>query len=181
MLALYNAASVGGQIIVGFLSDRFSYPLIITGLGVSSSLVAIFGLGFADTLPKTIGFALCFGAVGGFVSTWTTVAQEVAGNNVHLPSLIFGAFSISRGAAAIVGPIVASKLFAEIQLDAYVFRLRRRTFVGTNTKAAGRSSPGTFGNFGFKNVIIFVAVMALLSGVGGVCLEVARRWKKRSF
>ncbi|KAL8276316.1 hypothetical protein RQP46_011282 [Phenoliferia psychrophenolica] len=62
VLAVYNAASVFGQVGVGYVSDRYSYPVIISIIGVCCSLTAFLSWGFADTLGKVFGFVILFGS-----------------------------------------------------------------------------------------------------------------------
>lgn len=75
----------------------------------------------------------------------------------HLPSLIFGTFAMSRGIASIVGPILATQLFDPM----------------TTVDFTG------WGHFGFDRVILFVGVTSFISGVGGIVVEGARRYKKK--
>lgn len=79
VLAIFNAATVLGQVVVGMLSDHISYAWILFVLGMCSSLSAFLSLGFASTLPQMYGFAILFGAFSGNCSVWSAVARDVAG------------------------------------------------------------------------------------------------------
>lgn len=78
-LAIFNAASVVGQVLVGWLSDRFDSALIIAGLGVGSGITSLTAWGFANTLPKVFGFVIVYGMFSGICSVWSAVGREVAG------------------------------------------------------------------------------------------------------
>ena len=95
------------------------------------------------------------------VSTFTAVARDVAGSSANpaFVSILFCAFSISRGIASIIGPIVAAALFDYSSSD-------------------GGGGGGDFGKYGFKKITIFVGIMALLSAFGGVGLGFARKKMK---
>ncbi|KAK4701779.1 hypothetical protein P7C70_g4451, partial [Phenoliferia sp. Uapishka_3] len=81
VLAVYNAASVLGQVGVGWFSDRYSYPAIISIIGISCSITAFFSWGYADTLGKVFGFVILFGSLSGICSVWSAVAREVSGQS----------------------------------------------------------------------------------------------------
>lgn len=91
------------------------------------------------------------------VSTFTIVAKDVAGKgaNPSFVSILFCGWSIARGIASILGPIAASALF--------------------DPTATGSD----FGRYGFKSITIFVGVMSLLSGLGGIAIGFARRRQNR--
>ena len=153
-MAVYNFSSVLGQIAVGWLSDdRVPYSILMSAIGFLSAVVCFFSFGFASTLPLLFLFALLFGAVSGICSVWSSVAKDIAGTNAQLPALIFSCFGIARGIASVLGPILASTLYDERLLD---------------------SKEGTFGLFGFRNIIIFVGCLSFLSGLGGIAMGLAR-------
>lgn len=63
VLALFNIAGVAGQVFIGYLSDRFSYPWIMFGSALGCSISAFLLWGFADTLATVLIFAIVFGAL----------------------------------------------------------------------------------------------------------------------
>lgn len=60
VLAVFNAASVVGQVYVGVLSDKYDKAWIIAGLGIGSALSAFLAWGFGDTLAKVFGFCILY-------------------------------------------------------------------------------------------------------------------------
>ena len=64
---------------LGFLSDKFSFTLVMLGSAIVAALFAFLLWGFASTLALTLLFAAFFGATaGGFSAAWPNAAQEVA-------------------------------------------------------------------------------------------------------
>lgn len=88
VLAIYNASSVLGSTVVGYLSDRYSYALIVGAIGAGSALTAFLSFGFAHTLGETFLFAILYGAFSGICSSWSAVARDVAGNNSQMASMV---------------------------------------------------------------------------------------------
>ena len=63
VLSTFNIASVVGQVIIGHMCDRFSYPSIILVIAVGSALGAFFLWGFASSAVFLYFFAIIFGAL----------------------------------------------------------------------------------------------------------------------
>ncbi|KAJ3016369.1 hypothetical protein NUW54_g819 [Trametes sanguinea] len=65
VLALFNSSAVAGQIILGHLSDRFPYPVIMVCSALGSALAAFFLWGFANAAIFLYFFAVIFGGLSG--------------------------------------------------------------------------------------------------------------------
>ena len=63
VLALFNSAGVIGQVLIGYLSDRFPYPWIMFANALGSAIAAFLLWGFADTLVTVLIFAVIFGGL----------------------------------------------------------------------------------------------------------------------
>lgn len=104
VLAVFNAASVVGQVGIGWCSDKYDKAWIIAGLGIGSALTAYTAWGFADTLAKVFGFCILYvscssspslglhasdlhlallqGIFSSICSTWNAAARDVAGESL---------------------------------------------------------------------------------------------------
>ena len=63
VLAIFNSSGVIGQIIIGYLSDRFPYPWIMFISTLGSAVAAFLLWGFANTLAQVFAFAILFGGL----------------------------------------------------------------------------------------------------------------------
>lgn len=63
VLSLFNISGVIGQILIGYLSDRFPYPWIMFVSTMGSAIAAFLLWGFADTLARVFAFAIIFGGL----------------------------------------------------------------------------------------------------------------------
>ncbi|KAJ2985860.1 hypothetical protein NUW54_g10004 [Trametes sanguinea] len=61
VLALFNSSAVAGQIILGHLSDRFPYPVIMVCSALGSALAAFFLWGFANAAISSTSSPLSLG------------------------------------------------------------------------------------------------------------------------
>lgn len=119
VLALFNATSVFGTIIMGSLTDRLHVTSVI-GIATIGATLSVFLLwGFATSLPVLCIFSLLYGlTAGGFSSTWAGCITEVRKTNDRAePGLIFGLWAAGRGIGSVVsGPLsealVSSKPWA---------------------------------------------------------------------
>ncbi|KAF8901161.1 major facilitator superfamily domain-containing protein [Gymnopilus junonius] len=158
VLALFNAASVIFYIMFGRICDSYPYPYVILASGVGSSLAALLLWGFASSLGWVFAFAAVFGGLsGGFPGVWPAAASEIGGPLNHITSLAFGCFAVVKGIAAIIGPIIAASLHDR-----------------------SNHAKSVYGGFGFRNVEIFVGVMAAATSVGAVVLSFYSTSKRRT-
>lgn len=154
VLSVFNLASVIGQIAFGHACDvaPYSYVMIISGAGAALSAYLLWG--FAHSLGLIFAFVVVFGSLsGGYSSVWPAASVEVAGADQSAVSNIFGFFSMTKGVAAIVGPLIAAALHHP-------------------EEAASRS---TYSGYGFRDVTLFVGSMMVATAVGGLSTRLAKR------
>ncbi|KAI1788981.1 MFS general substrate transporter [Ganoderma leucocontextum] len=155
VLSVFNSSAVGGQILLGHLSDRFPYPWVMFASAVGSSLVAFLLWGFARGSIQLYLFAVIFGALsGGFSSTWPNAAFDCAGGKPEYTGIALASTAIFKGISAVVGPILSGVL-----LEA----------------GKGSSIGGVFGREGYGFVEIFVGSCALATGAGSLLIAFTRR------
>ncbi|CDO72173.1 hypothetical protein BN946_scf184970.g25 [Trametes cinnabarina] len=155
VLALFNSSAVVGQIILGHLSDRFPYPVIMVFSALGSALAAFFLWGFANAAIFLYFFAVIFGGLsGGFSSTWPHASVEAAGNQPEYAGMAFAGTAFFKGISAVIGPIISGLLLE-----------------------AGKDSSmrGGFGRFGYGAVEIFVGSCAVATGLGSIAVALARQ------
>ncbi|KAI0072296.1 MFS general substrate transporter [Panus rudis PR-1116 ss-1] len=153
VLSLFNSSGVVGQILIGYLSDRFPYPWIMLASTVGSALAAFLLWGFADTLARVFAFAIIFGGLsGGFSSVTFAAAVDSANPNPEQASTTVSAFYVFKGLAAVLGPILSG-----ILLD-----------------AGQKVTYGPYGKFGFGSVELFVGTCAVASSVMSILVALTR-------
>lgn len=158
VLSVLNAASVPGQILTGFLCDRIPYPTVMLASALACLIVIFTLLRVVDTVAKAFGFSLLIGLCGGgFTSTWFHGATDIAGKDSLQAGPIFGYLAVLRGLSAIVGPIVAGKLFP-----------------GGSPHTRGSTQ---WGKFGLGSFVVFIGAAA---GVTAVCAGVLGWWRMRA-
>jgi len=160
VLAVFNLASVIGQVVFGLLCDRLPYIRVIILSGVGAALSAYLLWGFAHTLSLIFLFVVVFGGLsGGFTSVWPSASSDIAGPD-YSNNIVLGCFSVAKGLAAIVGPLIATKLHDPNMLPV--------SSAGSNSKH--------FGGYGFTSVTLFVGGMMVATAAGGVLSWGAKRW-----
>ncbi|OSD08079.1 MFS general substrate transporter [Trametes coccinea BRFM310] len=154
-LSLFNSAGVVGQVILGYLTDRFAYPWVMLLSSVGSALAAFFLWGFASGPALIYPFAVIFGALsGGFSSVWPNAAVDCAGRQPENADITYAGTAMFKGVSAVIGPIVSGILLE-----------------------AGRSSTlgHGYGVAGYGAVEIFVGSCALATGLGSIVVAAARQ------
>ena len=63
VLSLFNSAGVVGQVILGYLTDRYAYPWVMFFSSLGSALAAFLLWGFAQGPALIYPFAIIFGAL----------------------------------------------------------------------------------------------------------------------
>ncbi|KAI0659207.1 MFS general substrate transporter [Cubamyces menziesii] len=155
VLSLFNSAGVVGQVILGYLTDRFAYPWIMLLSSVGSALAAFFLWGFASGPALIYPFAIIFGALsGGFSSVWPNAAVDCAGRTPENADITYAGTAMFKGVSAVIGPIVSGILLE-----------------------AGKSSTlgHGFGSAGYGAVEIFVGSCALATGLGSIVVAATRQ------
>ncbi|KAB5587828.1 transport protein [Ceratobasidium theobromae] len=154
VLSVFNLASIIGQIAFGHVCDNapYAYAVIVSGAGAALSAYLLWG--FAHSLGLIFAFVVVFGSLsGGFGSVWPAACIEIAGSEQSSVSNIFGFFSMTKGVAAIIGPLIAAALHHPEQ-------------------AAMKS---IYSGYGFRDVTLFVGSMMVATAAGGVVSRLARR------
>ncbi|KAL5638584.1 hypothetical protein ACGC1H_005300 [Rhizoctonia solani] len=155
VLAVFNLATVVGQILFGYFCDRAPYSYVIITSGVGASLSAYLLWGFAHNLGIIFAFVIAFGTLsGGFSSIWPAASAEIVGpdHQATVPS-VFGVLGIAKGIAAVIGPVIAAALHNP-----------RESAVRT-----------AYSGYGFRDVTLFVGSMMLATAAGGVSSKVLSR------
>ncbi|KZT57500.1 MFS general substrate transporter [Calocera cornea HHB12733] len=149
VLSVFNLFTVIGQVLLGFLCDKFSYTLVVVLAGVGSALSAFLLWGFGSNIGMIFAFVVVFGVTaGGFSSIFAPVGAAVFGKKTDFVSagVIPGYLGALRGIAAIVGPIVSASLYSPNEPPL----------------------SGAYGLHGFGRMEIFVGTMTAITIVGGL-------------
>ncbi|QRV81955.1 major facilitator superfamily transporter [Ceratobasidium sp. AG-Ba] len=157
VLAVFNLASVIGQIGFGHVCDIAPYSYVMLASGAGAALSAYLLWGFAHSLGLIFAFVVVFGSLsGGFSSVWPAACTEIAGPEQSSVSSIFGCFGIVKGVAAVVGPLIAAALHHP-------------------QEAAMKS---TYSGYGFRDITLFVGGMMVATALGGVSTRAIKlaRW-----
>ncbi|CAE6430388.1 unnamed protein product [Rhizoctonia solani] len=148
VVAIFNLAAVIGQVVFGHFCDIAPYPYVIIISGAGASLSAYLLWGFAHNLGVIFVFVIAFGVMsGGFTSIWPAASADIVGpeHQATVPN-VFGILGVWKGAAAVIGPVVAAALHHPDQ-----------------------SSVRTgYGGYGFRDVTLFVGSMMFATAAGGV-------------
>jgi MFS family permease len=108
-LALFNAASVLGNMAVGHLVDRTSHVSnIMLVVAVVSMLNIFIFWGLSLNLPMLLVFAVIYGmSAGGFSTMWSGMMKEIQKKFINTNTgILFGTFAAGRGIGAVVsGPL----------------------------------------------------------------------------
>lgn len=146
-VALLNAGSVFGCVLVGTMVDRLHVTnvIIMSTLGASFAVFVLWGLSIST--PLLFIFSLIYGFfAGSFSSTWPGVMQEVKKkDNTAESNLVMGLLVAGRGIGSVAcGPM--SEVF-----------LKGNPWRGTAGLGYGT---------GYGVLIVFTGVTAMLGGMG---------------
>ena len=144
-VALINAASVAGSILVGSLIDRMNVVNVIFFISVASAVSVFLVWGLAVSIPALVVFSLLYGiSAGGWSTTWTGIVYEVRKNNAGADSgVLLGLLAAGRGVGA-----VASGPLSEALLNARIWEGEAGFAYGT----------------GYGSLIVFTGVTAAVGG-----------------
>ncbi|EST04855.1 Major facilitator superfamily [Kalmanozyma brasiliensis GHG001] len=156
ILSAFNAAAAVTYFVLGYLVDRFPYPLIMatsTGLNL---IFTVLVFGFAGkSLTKLIVYVVFFGITGGGYSSFLApVSRDIPDRSKsHEFSLRFLYLVCYRGLAAMLGPIIAVQFYPD---------------------TLGPES--AYGSFGFTGFIAFIAGTLTLSTLASLALFAYKRY-----
>lgn len=148
LVSIMNAASVPGNALIGYLSDRVATKFMIIGTCTIGAVSVLVAWGLGTTTAPLIVFAIVWGMTSlSFVSLWSRLITRICKDDPTLPMLIFSVFAMLRGVGNITSGPVSTKL-----LQTSVFR----------------GAAGAYGTTNFGAVLIYTAATTFLGGVVGV-------------
>ena len=161
MIALFNATSVPGSLLIGMLNDRYHVTNVIFISTIGSTIAVLVFWGLADQVALLAVFAMFYGFfAGGFSATWSGVLIQMKQEMPALETgLVFGLLAGGRGLGNVIsGPLSTALIDAD--------------FI-----QASRSRP-----FGYETqygwLIVFTGITALLGGWGWIwrmCQKLAQQ------
>jgi predicted MFS family arabinose efflux permease len=115
-VALINAASVAGTIIVGHLIDRIHFSTVLAMISVLAVFAVFVVWGFGVSAPAIIVFSLLYGAsAGGFSTTWTGNIKAIQSTIGGDSGIIIGFLSAGRGIGAVASGPLSEALLSSAQ------------------------------------------------------------------
>lgn len=149
MIALFNATSVPGSLVIGMLNDRYHVTDVVLITSVGSTVAVLVFWGLANQVVLLAIFAILYGFfAGGFSATWSGVLIQMKQEMPALETgLVFGLLAGGRG----VGNVISGPL-------------------STVLVEKGLMNGSTEGLLGYETqygwLIVFTGVTALLGGWG---------------
>ncbi|ODN74836.1 hypothetical protein L202_07142 [Cryptococcus amylolentus CBS 6039] len=147
LLSILNGASVPGNALLGFMSDRLPLRAVILISCLGSGFAVAFLWGFGTSKGMLVAFCVIFGLLGpSFVSLWTKINATIAKDNTFAFAIILSLFTFIRGIGNFSsGPI---------------------------SEALLKHSPfeGAIGGYGFENygsILLYSSIMILSGGAAG--------------
>ncbi|SPO27248.1 related to monocarboxylate permease [Ustilago trichophora] len=156
ILSVFNASAAITYFILGYLVDRFPYPLIMATSTTLNLVFTVLVFGFAgNSLTKIIVYVVFFGiSGGGFSSFLTPVSRDIPDQTrSHEFSLRFLYLVAVRGLAAMLGPIIAVQFYPD-----------------------HLGSTSTYGSYGFTPFIAFISATLALSTLASLCIFAYKRY-----
>lgn len=156
ILSAFNASAAVTYFLLGYLVDRFPYPLIMATSTLLNLVFTVLVFGFAgSSLTKIILYVVFFGiSGGGFSSFLTPVSRDIPDKTKSAEySLRFLYLVAARGLAAMLGPIIAVQFYPD--------------------RLGGES---TYGSYGFTAFIAFIAGTLAVSTLASVGIFGYKRW-----
>ena len=149
MIALLNATSVPGSLLIGMLNDRCHVTNVILISTIGSTLAVLFFWGLADQVALLAVFAILYGFfAGGFSATWSGVLIQMKQEMPALETgLVFGLLAGGRG----IGNVISGPL-STILIDSGLVEVSKSRSLGYETQ------------YGW--LIVFTGITALLGGWG---------------
>ena len=155
VLSAFNASAAVTYFNLGYLVDRFPYPLIMATSTTLNLIFTVLVFGFAGkSLVKIVLYVVFFGiSGGGFSSFLTPVSRDIADRSrSHEFSLRFLYMVCVRGLAAMLGPIIAVQFYPD-----------------------HLGSPSTYGSYGYTGFIAFISGTLALSTIASLAVFVYKR------
>lgn len=159
LVALFNATSVAGGIVLGALCDRFAVTniMLLSSVGSALSVLLFWGLCTSPSSPSSYPqtglalltlFSITYGFfAGGFSSTWSGVLTQMKRESPSLETgLVFGLLAGGRGIGNVISGPLSSALIK----------------TGSVVEGSGHGSFGYTSQYGA--LILFTGVTAILGG-----------------
>ncbi|KAJ3023941.1 hypothetical protein HKX48_009149 [Thoreauomyces humboldtii] len=158
VLSLLNIANTIGGVIFGWFSDRVGYAWLFVFLGLGEGLAALASWGTASSLSAVMGFVVLFGLLNGQTSIWTACGRDLARANPSNAAVICSSMGVMRGISCIAGPLVAAALY----------------------DPSLKEDSSSWGRFGFKNIMIWVAGTSFASAGAALVLAVLQPTSRKA-
>ena len=156
VLSAFNASAAITYFVLGYLVDRFPYPLLMATSTMLNLVFTALVFGFAgNSLTKIVLYAVFYGLTGGgFSSFLTPVSRDIRDTlRSHEYSQRFLYLVCVRGLAAMLGPIIAVQFYP-----------------------AELGGASTYGSFGFAPFIAFISGTLALATVASLGIFAWKRW-----
>ncbi|KAK8845320.1 hypothetical protein IAR55_006033 [Kwoniella newhampshirensis] len=151
LIALMNAASVPGNALLGYLSDRLPLYAVVVVSCVGSAASCAFLWGFGKHEAELVVFVIIFGGLGlSFSALWSKIISIISRDDPVAPALVFSMFTFVRGVGNISSGPVSDALLKISSLK------------------------GVTGGYGVHNygvLLIYTAVTILSGGAAGLMLR----------
>jgi MFS family permease len=146
LVAIMNAASVPGNLVMGWVSDRLPTKVMIMIVCFGGAIGVLLPWGFGTTSGPLVVFALVWGSTAlSMPGIWSRIITPICRNDPTLPGLVFSIFASLRGVGNVTAGPISSKL---LKVDAF------------------KGAAGAYGtNFGA--VLVYTAVTTFAGGVFG--------------
>lgn len=148
MVSIMNAASVPGNLLLGWISDRASARVTIAINCLVASVIVLTLWGFGTSSSLLILFSIFWGfSALSFVSLWGKMITRICKDRPSWISLIFSMFAVLRGVGNLTSGPISSKL------------LQTQAFKG---------AAGAYGKTNFGAVLIYTAATIFGGGAIGI-------------
>ncbi|KAF8306428.1 MFS general substrate transporter [Clavulina sp. PMI_390] len=155
-LSVFNLASSIGQVLFGYYCDLRPFTGAMIFSGIMSSILAYALWGFAHNLSTLFVFVVSFASIsGGFSAIQPPASATVASSQ---SALVVFCFFIVKGAAAIIGPLIAAALHPN-----------------KFSSSALKAGKGGWGGYEFTGITIFVGTTMAATALMGVASAVVRQ------
>jgi predicted MFS family arabinose efflux permease len=125
---LISAASVPGNALCGYLSDRVPTKVMMVATCTLGAAAVFLAWGFGTTIAPLVVFAIVWGASAlSFVSLWSKIITRICKDDPTLSLLVFSTFAVLRGVGNVTSGPVSTRL-----LQTGVFKGAAGAFGTTN-------------------------------------------------
>ncbi|SAM00924.1 hypothetical protein [Absidia glauca] len=121
LVSILNAMTIIGQLLLGYVCDRYGYWTAIVASSAVASISTFFLWGFAEnSLALLIAYIVIFGIFGaGFTTCFPSMIYDVADAEPRQFILVNGAFMLLRGIGNVVGTPLGSMFLTSASAISY--------------------------------------------------------------